>query len=166
LIIVSHEAEDAVEDAGKSLSEDAMDVAIYSGCRIVPVNWCTGIAVSLWPILNVVFCWCCSDVWQMVAQSLYHDGGHYTLLAIPFFSSSSVVIYVDGRYAADYCFAIGDWAWWLTLLAFWPVCCLRHCPFIACDRGGRRSIVTEGQVWLHQGDFAAGVICNAGTLGT
>ena len=129
------------------------------------------IAVSL-GLASIVFLLANSDTsLASVAQSLYQAmAGHYTLLAIPFFILASSFMSTGGVAKRIIRFAIA---------------CVGHLPgglaiagvfacmiFAALSGSSPATVVAIGTIVIaamqkvgYSKDFAAGVICNAGTLG-
>ena len=110
--------------------------------------------------------------WHRLQARLFQAfEGHFTLLAIPFFILASIIHDHGRRGAADH--PVSPSPVWATFRGGWrlpvflPVCCLRPCP-----GSSPATVVAIGTIVIagmrqvgYSKEFAAGVICNAGTLG-
>ncbi len=129
------------------------------------------IAVSL-GLSSIVFLMIYSDAsLASVAQTLFDAfAGHYTLLAIPFFVLASSFMSTGGvaqriiRFAID---SVGHFAGGLAIAGVFA-CML----FAALSGSSPATVVAIGTIVIagmrqagYTREFAAGVICNAGTLG-
>jgi C4-dicarboxylate transporter DctM subunit len=106
-----------------------------------------------------------------VAQTLFNAfAGHYTLLAIPFFILASSFMSTGGVAKRIIRFAIAMVGWFRGGLAMASVvACMM---FAALSGSSPATVVAIGSIVIagmikngYSKDFAAGVICNAGTLG-
>ena len=129
------------------------------------------IAVSL-GLSSIIFLLALSDVsLASVAQSLYQAmAGHYTLLAIPFFVLASSFMSTGGVARRIIRFAIACVGHLQGGLAIAGV--LACMMFAALSGSSPATVVAIGSIVIaamrqvgYTKDFAAGVICNAGTLG-
>lgn len=129
------------------------------------------IAVSL-GLSSIIFLLALSDVsLASVAQSLYQAmAGHYTLLAIPFFVLASSFMSTGGVAQRIIRFAIACVGHLQGGLAIAGV--LACMMFAALSGSSPATVVAIGSIVIaamrqvgYTKDFAAGVICNAGTLG-
>lgn len=129
------------------------------------------IAVSL-GLSSIIFLMVLSDSsLGSVAQTLFNAfAGHYTLLAIPFFILASTFMSTGGVAARIIRFAIACFGHMRGGLAIAGVfaCML----FAALSGSSPATVVAIGTIVIaamrqvgYTKDFAAGVICNAGTLG-
>ncbi|TCP61843.1 C4-dicarboxylate transporter DctM subunit [Rhodovulum bhavnagarense] len=129
------------------------------------------IAVSL-GMASIIFLLALSDTsLASVAQSLYQAmAGHYTLLAIPFFILASSFMSTGGVALRIIRFAIACVGHLRGGLAIAGVfACMM---FAALSGSSPATVVAIGSIVIaamrkvgYTNDFAAGVICNAGTLG-
>ncbi|WP_260258924.1 TRAP transporter large permease [Vibrio intestinalis] len=129
------------------------------------------IAVSL-GLSSIVFLMIHSDAsLASVAQTLFNAfAGHYTLLAIPFFILASSFMSTGGVAKRIIRFAIAMVGWFRGGLAMASVvACMM---FAALSGSSPATVVAIGSIVIagmikngYSKDFAAGVICNAGTLG-
>lgn len=129
------------------------------------------IAVSL-GLSSVLFLMIHSDAsLASVAQTLFNAfAGHYTLLAIPFFILASSFMSTGGVAKRIIRFAIAMVGWFRGGLAMASVvACMM---FAALSGSSPATVVAIGSIVIagmikngYSKDFAAGVICNAGTLG-
>ncbi|WP_368183809.1 TRAP transporter large permease [Aestuariibius sp. HNIBRBA575] len=129
------------------------------------------IAISL-GLSSVIFLLTYSDTsLASVAQSLYQAmAGHYTLLAIPFFVLASTFMSTGGVAKRIIRFAIACVGHLQGGLAIAGV--LACMMFAALSGSSPATVVAIGSIVIaamrqvgYTKDFAAGVICNAGTLG-
>ncbi|SMY07868.1 TRAP transporter large permease [Flavimaricola marinus] len=129
------------------------------------------IAVSL-GLSSIIFLLALSDVsLASVAQSMYQAmAGHYTLLAIPFFVLASSFMSTGGVAQRIIRFAIACVGHLQGGLAIAGV--LACMMFAALSGSSPATVVAIGSIVIaamrqvgYTKDFAAGVICNAGTLG-
>ncbi len=129
------------------------------------------IAVSL-GLSSIIFLLAFSDTsLASVAQSLYQAmAGHYTLLAIPFFVLASTFMSTGGVAKRIIRFAIACVGHLQGGLAIAGV--LACMMFAALSGSSPATVVAIGSIVIaamrqvgYTKDFAAGVICNAGTLG-
>ena len=106
-----------------------------------------------------------------VAQTLFNSfSGHYTLLAIPFFILASTFMSTGGVAQRIIRFAIAMVGWFRGGLAMASVvACMM---FAALSGSSPATVVAIGSIVIagmvkngYSKEFAAGVICNAGTLG-
>ncbi|UPQ88768.1 TRAP transporter large permease [Vibrio sinaloensis] len=129
------------------------------------------IAISL-GLSSVLFLMIHSDAsLASVAQTLFNAfAGHYTLLAIPFFILASSFMSTGGVAKRIIRFAIAMVGWFRGGLAMASVvACMM---FAALSGSSPATVVAIGSIVIagmvkngYSKDFAAGVICNAGTLG-
>ncbi|KLN66263.1 MULTISPECIES: TRAP transporter large permease [Vibrio] len=129
------------------------------------------IAVSL-GLSSIIFLMMHSDAsLASVAQTLFNAfAGHYTLLAIPFFILASSFMSTGGVAKRIIRFAIAMVGWFRGGLAMASVvACMM---FAALSGSSPATVVAIGSIVIagmikngYSKDFAAGVICNAGTLG-
>ena len=129
------------------------------------------IAVSL-GLSSILFLMMHSDAsLASVAQTLFNAfAGHYTLLAIPFFILASSLMSTGGVAKRIIRFAIAMVGWFRGGLAMASVvACMM---FAALSGSSPATVVAIGSIVIagmikngYSKDFAAGVICNAGTLG-
>ncbi|AIW14630.1 TRAP transporter large permease [Vibrio tubiashii] len=129
------------------------------------------IAISL-GLSSIVFLMMHSDAsLASVAQTLFNAfAGHYTLLAIPFFILASSFMSTGGVAKRIIRFAIAMVGWFRGGLAMASVvACMM---FAALSGSSPATVVAIGSIVIagmikngYSKDFAAGVICNAGTLG-
>ncbi|MDP2570970.1 TRAP transporter large permease [Vibrio penaeicida] len=129
------------------------------------------IAVSL-GLASVLFLLLHSDAsLASVAQTLFNAfAGHYTLLAIPFFILASSFMSTGGVARRIIRFAIAMVGWFRGGLAMASVvACMM---FAALSGSSPATVVAIGSIVIagmvkngYSKEFAAGVICNAGTLG-
>jgi len=129
------------------------------------------IAVSL-GLSSILFLLVNSDAsLASVAQTLFNAfAGHYTLLAIPFFILASTFMSTGGVAQRIIRFAIAIVAWFPGGLAIASVvACMM---FAALSGSSPATVVAIGSLVIagmvkngYSKEFAAGVICNAGTLG-
>ncbi|MDN3610561.1 TRAP transporter large permease [Vibrio ostreicida] len=129
------------------------------------------IAVSL-GLSSILFLMIHSDgSLASVAQTLFNAfAGHYTLLAIPFFILASSFMSTGGVAKRIIRFAIAMVGWFRGGLAMASVvACMM---FAALSGSSPATVVAIGSIVIagmvkngYSKDFAAGVICNAGTLG-
>ncbi|PKH05803.1 TRAP transporter large permease [Moritella sp. Urea-trap-13] len=129
------------------------------------------IAVSL-GLSSILFLLVTSDAsLASVAQTLFNAfAGHYTLLAIPFFILASTFMSTGGVAQRIIRFAIAIVGWFPGGLAIASVvACMM---FAALSGSSPATVVAIGSLVIagmvkngYSKEFAAGVICNAGTLG-
>lgn len=129
------------------------------------------IAVSL-GLASVLFLLLHSDAsLASVAQTMFNAfAGHYTLLAIPFFILASSFMSTGGVARRIIRFAIAMVGWFRGGLAMASVvACMM---FAALSGSSPATVVAIGSIVIagmvkngYSKEFAAGVICNAGTLG-
>ncbi|SGY99812.1 TRAP transporter large permease [Moritella viscosa] len=129
------------------------------------------IAVSL-GLSSILFLLVNSDAsLASVAQTLFNAfAGHYTLLAIPFFILASTFMSTGGVAQRIIRFAIAIVGWFPGGLAIASVvACMM---FAALSGSSPATVVAIGSLVIagmvkngYSKEFAAGVICNAGTLG-
>ncbi|MCY9802104.1 TRAP transporter large permease [Vibrio scophthalmi] len=129
------------------------------------------IAVSL-GLSSMLFLMIHSDAsLASVAQTLFNAfAGHYTLLAIPFFILASSFMSTGGVAKRIIRFAIAMVGWFRGGLAMASVvACMM---FAALSGSSPATVVAIGSIVIagmikngYSKEFAAGVICNAGTLG-
>ncbi|HCG5281252.1 TPA: TRAP transporter large permease [Vibrio parahaemolyticus] len=129
------------------------------------------IAISL-GLSSVLFLMLHSDAsLASVAQTLFNAfAGHYTLLAIPFFILASSFMSTGGVAKRIIRFAIAIVGWFRGGLAMASVvACMM---FAALSGSSPATVVAIGSIVIagmikngYSKEFAAGVICNAGTLG-
>ncbi|MGB1256811.1 MAG: TRAP transporter large permease [Thiolinea sp.] len=129
------------------------------------------IAVSL-GLSSILFLMMHSDAsLSSVAQTLFSAfEGHYTLLAIPFFILASSFMSTGGVARRIIRFAIACVGWFRGGLAMASV--LACMMFAALSGSSPATVVAIGSIVIagmvrsgYTKEFAAGVICNAGTLG-
>jgi C4-dicarboxylate transporter DctM subunit len=148
-----------------------MEVAILFGMVIALLAVGVPIAVAL-GLSSTLFLLVLSDSsLASVAQSLYQAmAGHYTLLAIPFFILASSFMSTGGvaRRIIDFAIAIIGHVRGGLAIAGVLACML----FAALSGSSPATVVAVGSIVIagmvksgYTKDFAAGVICNAGTLG-
>jgi len=148
-----------------------MEVAILFGMVIALLAIGVPIAVAL-GLSSTLFLLVLSDSsLASVAQSLYQAmAGHYTLLAIPFFILASSFMSTGGvaRRIIDFAIAIIGHVRGGLAIAGVLACML----FAALSGSSPATVVAVGSIVIagmvksgYSKDFAAGVICNAGTLG-
>jgi C4-dicarboxylate transporter DctM subunit len=148
-----------------------MDVAILFGMVIALLSIGVPIAVSL-GLSSTLFLLVLSDSsLASVAQSLYQAmAGHYTLLAIPFFILASSFMSTGGvaRRIIDFAISVIGHVRGGLAIAGVLACML----FAALSGSSPATVVAVGSIVIagmvksgYTKDFAAGVICNAGTLG-
>ncbi|MDH3637275.1 MAG: TRAP transporter large permease [Gammaproteobacteria bacterium] len=148
-----------------------MDVVILFGMVIGLLMIGVPIAISL-GLASIIFLMIHSDVsFASIAQTLFDAlSGHYTLLAIPFFILASAFMSTGGvaqriiRFAID---SVGHFAGGLAIAGVFA-CML----FAALSGSSPATVVAIGTIVIagmrqvgYTKEFAAGVICNAGTLG-
>ena len=148
-----------------------MEVAILFGMVIGFLAIGVPIAVAL-GLSSTIFLLVLSDSsLASVAQSLYQAmAGHYTLLAIPFFILASSFMSTGGvaRRIIEFAIAIIGHVRGGLAIAGVLACML----FAALSGSSPATVVAVGSIVIagmvksgYTKDFAAGVICNAGTLG-
>ena len=148
-----------------------MDVVILFGMVIAFLAIGVPIAVAL-GLSSTLFLLVLSDSsLASVAQSLYQAmAGHYTLLAIPFFILASSFMSTGGvaRRIIDFAIAVIGHVRGGLAIAGVLACML----FAALSGSSPATVVAVGSIVItgmvksgYSKDFAAGVICNAGTLG-
>jgi C4-dicarboxylate transporter DctM subunit len=148
-----------------------MDVAILFGMVIALLAIGVPIAVAL-GLSSTLFLLVLSDSsLASVAQSMYQAmAGHYTLLAIPFFILASSFMSTGGvaRRIIDFAIAVIGHVRGGLAIAGVLACML----FAALSGSSPATVVAVGSIVIagmvksgYTKDFAAGVICNAGTLG-
>jgi C4-dicarboxylate transporter DctM subunit len=129
------------------------------------------IAVSLGLSSILFLMWHSDASLASVAQTLFNAfEGHYTLLAIPFFILASSFMSTGGVAKRIIRFAIAMVGWFRGGLAMASVvACMM---FAALSGSSPATVVAIGSIVIagmmkngYSKDFAAGVICNAGTLG-
>ncbi|ANQ16509.1 TRAP transporter large permease [Vibrio natriegens] len=129
------------------------------------------IAVSLGLSSILFLMWHSEASLASVAQTLFNAfEGHYTLLAIPFFILASSFMSTGGVAKRIIRFAIAMVGWFRGGLAMASVvACMM---FAALSGSSPATVVAIGSIVIagmikngYSKDFAAGVICNAGTLG-
>ncbi len=129
------------------------------------------IAVSLGLSSILFLMWHSEASLASVAQTLFNAfEGHYTLLAIPFFILASSFMSTGGVAKRIIRFAIAMVGWFSGGLAMASVvACMM---FAALSGSSPATVVAIGSIVIagmikngYSKDFAAGVICNAGTLG-
>ncbi len=129
------------------------------------------IAVSLGLSSILFLMWHSDASMASVAQTLFNAfEGHYTLLAIPFFILASSFMSTGGVAKRIIRFAIAMVGWFRGGLAMASVvACMM---FAALSGSSPATVVAIGSIVIagmikngYSKDFAAGVICNAGTLG-
>ncbi|NVC92960.1 TRAP transporter large permease [Vibrio natriegens] len=129
------------------------------------------IAVSLGLSSILFLMWHSDASLASVAQTLFNAfEGHYTLLAIPFFILASSFMSTGGVARRIIRFAIAMVGWFRGGLAMASVvACMM---FAALSGSSPATVVAIGSIVIagmikngYSKDFAAGVICNAGTLG-
>ena len=106
-----------------------------------------------------------------IAQTLFSAfEGHYTLLAIPFFILASTFMSTGGVAKRIIRFAIATVGWFKGGLAMASV--LACMVFAALSGSSPATVVAVGSIVItamvragYKKEFAAGIICNAGTLG-
>ncbi len=148
-----------------------MEMAILFGMVIALLLIGVPIAVSL-GLSSIIFLMVLSDAsLASVAQTLFNAfAGHYTLLAIPFFILASTFMSTGGVAKRIIRFAIacvGHLRGGLAIASVFA-CML----FAALSGSSPATVVAIGSICIagmvqsgYTKDFAAGVICNAGTLG-
>ncbi|MCL4139635.1 UNVERIFIED_CONTAM: hypothetical protein GTU68_041368 [Idotea baltica] len=148
-----------------------MEVAILFGMVIAFLAIGVPIAVAL-GLSSTIFLLVLSDSsLASVAQSMYQAmAGHYTLLAIPFFILASSFMSTGGvaRRIIDFAIAVIGHVRGGLAIAGVLACML----FAALSGSSPATVVAVGSIVIagmvksgYTKDFAAGVICNAGTLG-
>ncbi len=148
-----------------------MDVAILFGMVIALLSIGVPIAVAL-GLSSTLFLLVFSDSsLASIAQSLYQAmAGHYTLLAIPFFILASSFMSTGGvaRRIIEFAIAVIGHVRGGLAIAGVLACML----FAALSGSSPATVVAVGSIVIagmvksgYSKDFAAGVICNAGTLG-
>ncbi|MEL6957925.1 MAG: TRAP transporter large permease subunit [Pseudomonadota bacterium] len=148
-----------------------MDVVLLFGMVIAFLAIGVPIAVAL-GLSSTLFLLVFSDSsLGSIAQSLYQAmAGHYTLLAIPFFILASSFMSTGGvaRRIIDFAIAIIGHVRGGLAIAGVLACML----FAALSGSSPATVVAVGSIVIagmvksgYSKDFAAGVICNAGTLG-
>jgi len=129
------------------------------------------IAISLGLSSVVFLMWHSDTSLAAVAQTLFNAfEGHYTLLAIPFFILASTFMSTGGVAKRIIRFAIAMVGWFRGGLAIASVvACMM---FAALSGSSPATVVAIGSIVIagmikngYSKEFAAGVICNAGTLG-
>ncbi len=148
-----------------------MDVLILFGMVVGFLLIGVPIAVSL-GLSSIIFLMLHSEAsLASIAQTLFDAlSGHYTLLAIPFFILASAFMSTGGvaqriiRFAID---SVGHFAGGLAIAGVFA-CML----FAALSGSSPATVVAIGTIVIagmrqvgYSKEFAAGVICNAGTLG-
>ncbi len=148
-----------------------MEVAVLFGLIILFLLIGVPIAVSL-GLSSIIFLLVLSDTsLASIAQSFYQAmAGHYTLLAIPFFILASAFMSTGGVAARIIRFSIalvGHLPGGLAIAGVFA--CMM---FAALSGSSPATVVAIGTIVIagmrqvgYSRDFAAGVICNAGTLG-
>jgi len=148
-----------------------MEIALLFGMVITLLLIGVPIAVSL-GLSSIVFLFIYSDgSLASIAQTLFSAfDGHYTLLAIPFFILASAFMSTGGVAKRIINFAIASVGHFRGGLAIASVfaCML----FAALSGSSPATVVAIGSIVIagmrqvgYTKEFAAGVICNAGTLG-
>ncbi len=148
-----------------------MDVALLFGMVIALLAIGVPIAVAL-GLSSTLFLLIFSDSsLGSIAQSLYQAmAGHYTLLAIPFFILASSFMSTGGvaKRIIEFAIAIIGHVRGGLAIAGVLACML----FAALSGSSPATVVAVGSIVIagmvksgYSKDFAAGVICNAGTLG-
>ena len=148
-----------------------MDVVILFGMVVALLAIGVPIAVAL-GLSSTLFLLVLSDSsLGSIAQSLYQAmAGHYTLLAIPFFILASSFMSTGGvaRRIIEFAIAIIGHVRGGLAIAGVLACML----FAALSGSSPATVVAVGSIVIagmvksgYSKDFAAGVICNAGTLG-
>ncbi|OEE32382.1 TRAP transporter large permease [Vibrio ordalii] len=129
------------------------------------------IAISLGLSSVLFLLWYSDTSLASVAQTLFNAfEGHYTLLAIPFFILASSFMSTGGVAKRIIRFAIAMVGWFRGGLAIASVvACMM---FAALSGSSPATVVAIGSIVIagmvkngYSKEFAAGVICNAGTLG-
>lgn len=129
------------------------------------------IAISLGLSSVLFLLWHSDTSLASVAQTLFNAfEGHYTLLAIPFFILASSFMSTGGVAKRIIRFAIAMVGWFRGGLAIASVvACMM---FAALSGSSPATVVAIGSIVIagmvkngYSKEFAAGVICNAGTLG-
>lgn len=148
-----------------------MEIAILFAMVIAFMLVGVPIAVSL-GLSSIIFLMTHSDAsLASVAQTLFSAfQGHYTLLAIPFFILASAFMSTGGVAHRIIRFAISVVGWFRGGLAMASVfACMM---FAALSGSSPATVVAIGSIVIagmvksgYTKEFAAGVICNAGTLG-
>ncbi len=148
-----------------------MDVAILFGMVIGLLMIGVPIAVSLGLSSTLFLLIYSNSSLGSIAQSLYQGmAGHYTLLAIPFFILASSFMSTGGvaRRIINFAIAIIGHVRGGLAIAGVLACML----FAALSGSSPATVVAVGSIVIagmqrvgYTKDFAAGVICNAGTLG-
>ena len=148
-----------------------MDILVLFGMVIGLMLIGVPIAVSL-GLSSIIFLMMHSDAsLASVAQTLFSAfHGHYTLLAIPFFILASAFMSTGGVAQRIIRFAISVVGWFRGGLAMASVfACMM---FAALSGSSPATVVAIGTIVIagmvksgYTKEFAAGVICNAGTLG-
>ena len=148
-----------------------MEIALLFGMVITLLLIGVPIAVSL-GLSSIIFLFIYSDgSLASIAQTLFSAfDGHYTLLAIPFFILASAFMSTGGVAKRIINFAIASVGHFRGGLAIASVfaCML----FAALSGSSPATVVAIGSIVIagmrqvgYTKEFAAGVICNAGTLG-
>ncbi|MCW8904735.1 MULTISPECIES: TRAP transporter large permease [Sedimenticola] len=148
-----------------------MDILILFGMVIGLMLIGVPIAVSL-GLSSIIFLFMHSEAsLASVAQTLFSAfAGHYTLLAIPFFILASSFMSTGGVARRIIRFAVAVVGWFPGGLAMASVfACMM---FAALSGSSPATVVAIGSIVIagmvkagYTKEFAAGVICNAGTLG-
>ena len=148
-----------------------MDVARLFGMVISLLLIGVPIAVSLGLSSMIFLLWFSDTSLASIAQSLYQAmAGHYTLLAIPFFVLASSFMSTGGVARRIIRFSIALVGHLPGGLAIAGVFACMMCAALSGSSPATvvaiGSIVIAGMMQVgYSKDFAAGVICNAGTLG-
>ncbi|MCI4660240.1 MAG: TRAP transporter large permease [Neomegalonema sp.] len=148
-----------------------MEVALLFGLVITMLLIGVPIAVSLGLSSILFLIWYSDASLASIAQTLFSAfDGHYTLLAIPFFILASSFMSTGGvaRRIIDFSIAsVGHLRGGLAIAGVFA-CML----FAALSGSSPATVVAVGSIVIagmmkagYTKDFAAGVICNAGTLG-
>ncbi len=148
-----------------------MDILILFGMVVGFMLIGVPIAISL-GLSSIIFLFMHSEAsLASVAQTLFSAfSGHYTLLAIPFFILASSFMSTGGVARRIIRFAISVVGWFPGGLAMASVfACMM---FAALSGSSPATVVAIGSIVIagmvnagYTKEFAAGVICNAGTLG-
>lgn len=127
-----------------------------------------GVALGLSSITTILFFG--SDSLATLIEKLFNGMEHYTLLAIPFFILASTFLSTGGVARRLIRFAVDTVGWFHGGLAMASV--LACMLFAAVSGSSPATVVAIGSVVIagmiksgYPRNFAAGVICNAGTLG-
>ncbi len=127
-----------------------------------------GVALGLSSITTILFFG--SDSLPTLIEKLFNGMEHYTLLAIPFFILASTFLSTGGVARRLIRFAVDTVGWFHGGLAMASV--LACMLFAAVSGSSPATVVAIGSVVIagmiksgYPRNFAAGVICNAGTLG-